>query len=174
MVSFASVIQTQTTNVFRPMSVSSTTAGTVGRFSVTVARTMSFLCPPHQNQSGCVTPATPSSSSAARLIQRERVPRICRDHLKVFRDYTRKKPTSPQPCVRHIPNLSLLLGNGPRAWTWRPLDQSNYTSKKEEPITSQSFILKVHFCLTSLLCLHTTCCVQYPISPLYRTTVHTW
>lgn len=64
------------------LSLSSTTAGTVGRFSVTTALTMSSLCLPHQNQSESVTPATPSSSNGAPPIQHEGATQCCHDCFK--------------------------------------------------------------------------------------------
>ncbi|CAB1459761.1 unnamed protein product [Pleuronectes platessa] len=57
---------------------------------------------PHQNQSECVTPATPSSSSDAPPILREGTPRCCRDCFHLSEPtHSSPPPVRPPP---HCPN----------------------------------------------------------------------
>lgn len=102
------------------VSLSSITVGTVGRFSVTAALTTSSLCPPHQNQWGSVTPATPSSSSDAPPIQREGAPPRCDDCFK----QPELRPVNPPPSSHQRISAVFAARNGPCAWPLSTFDLS--------------------------------------------------
>ena len=149
------------------MSVSSTTVGTVGRFSATVALTMSFLCPPRQNQSGSVIPATPSSSNGAPPIQRRGIQHCCQDCFRL----SKITLINTHPPVLRKTHLLIHLNrvfaarNGPCAWMWRPLDQS--LIRRKELSQRDSHLSHLSFRPVFVCCHYFVC--AWNIQPVHYT-----
>lgn len=104
------------------VSLFSTTVGTVGRFSVTAARIMSFLYLLLQNQSESVIPATPCSCNDAPPTPLEGVPHCCFKQSDIRLVNT---PPTPPPILQPYTKL-ILTGfaakNGPCVWIFSAFD----------------------------------------------------